>query len=197
MFKSFILSKLTFLFSVLPDPPLETLKSLKQQNFELIWNNKRDKIKRDTITKPYEDDGLKMVDLNQYLYSINITRIKRLADKENTGAWKLFYIKDLSRYGGLLFQSNFAPADIKSLNMKNSFLKDILYSWCSLNYEKEPKDINSQILWNNSRIRNLNKPLDFLPWIDTCKSITYVKICSIILTNALKPLRNCKTSLIF
>ena len=174
MFKSFILSNLTFLFSVLPDPPLETLKSLKQQRFELIWNNKRDKIKRDTITKPYEVRGLRMVDLNQYLNSINITWIKRLADKESTGAWKLFYVKDLSRYGGLLlFQSNFAPADIKSLNIKNSFLKDILYSWCSLNYEKEPKDINSQILWNNSHIRNLNKPLAFLPWID--KNITYVK----------------------
>ena len=35
VFKSFILSKLTFLFSVLPDPPLETLMSLKQQSFEL------------------------------------------------------------------------------------------------------------------------------------------------------------------
>ena len=34
LFKSFILSKLTFLFSVLPDPPLETLKSLKQQSFD-------------------------------------------------------------------------------------------------------------------------------------------------------------------
>ena len=73
MFKTLILSKLTFLFSVLPDPPLETLKSLKQQSFELIWNNKRDKIRRDTVTKSNEDGGLRMVDLNQYLNSINIT----------------------------------------------------------------------------------------------------------------------------
>ena len=155
MFKSFILSKLTFLFSVLPDPPQETLKTLKQQSFELIWNDKRDKIKRDTITKPYEDGGLRMVDLNQYLNSINITWVKRFVDKENTGAWKLFYVKDLSKYGGLLlFQSNLAPADIKSLNIRNSFLNDILYSWCSLNYDYEPKVINSQILWNNSHIKN-------------------------------------------
>ena len=174
VFKSFILSKLTFLFSVLPDPPQETLKSLKQQSFELIWNNKRDKIKRDTITKPYEDGGLRMVDLNQYLNSINITWVKRFADKENTGAWKLFYVKDLSKNGGLLlFQSNLAPADIKSLNIRNSFLNDILYSWCSLNYDNEPKDINSQILWNNSHIKNVNKPLAFLLWID--KGISYVK----------------------
>ena len=65
-----------------------------------------------------------MVDLNQYLNSINITWVKRLDDKENTGAWKLFYVKDLSKYGGLLlFQSNLAPADIKSLNIRNSFFK--------------------------------------------------------------------------
>ena len=80
-----------------------------------------------------------MVDLNQFI-SINITWIKRLAYKESTGALKLFYVKELSRYGGLLlFQSNFAPADIKLQNIKNEFLKDILYSWCSLNYVKEPK----------------------------------------------------------
>ena len=93
MFKSFILSKLTFLFSVLPDPPLETLKTLKQQSFELIWNNERDKIKRDTITKPYEDGGLRMVDLNQYLNSINITWVKRFADKEIQAPGNYFMLR--------------------------------------------------------------------------------------------------------
>ena len=162
VFKYFILSKLTFLFLVLPDPPLETLKSLKQQSFELIWNNKRGKIERDTVTKPHEDGGVRMVDFNQCLNSINITWVKRLADLENTGAWKLVDVKDLSKYGGLLlFQSNLAPADIKSLNIRNSFLNDILHSWCSLNYDKEPNDINSQILWNNSQIKNVNEPLAF------------------------------------
>ena len=73
VFKSLILSKLTYLFSVLPDPSLEILKSLKQQSFEFIWNSERDKIKKDTVTKLYEDGGLRMVDINHYLNSINIT----------------------------------------------------------------------------------------------------------------------------
>ena len=41
-----------------------------------------------------------MVDLNQYLNSINTTWVKRLIDKENEGAWKIVYVNDLSKYGG-------------------------------------------------------------------------------------------------
>ena len=73
VFKTFILSKLTYLFSVLPNPSSEIIKSLKQQSFEFIWNNKRDKIKRDTLIKPYEEGGLRMVDLNCYVNSLKIT----------------------------------------------------------------------------------------------------------------------------
>ena len=122
VFKSLILSKLTYLFSVQPDPSLEISKSLKQQSFEFIWNSKSDKIKRDTVTKLYEDGGLRMVGINHYLNSINITWVKRLIDPEYTGAWKHFYVNELSKYGGLLhFRSNLAPADIKSLKIRNTF----------------------------------------------------------------------------
>ena len=66
-----------------------------------------------------------------------------------------------------------APADIKSLKIRNTFLKDILYSWSLLNFKKDPKNIGSQILWNNSFIKKQSTPIVFLPWID--KGIIYVK----------------------
>ena len=78
VFKTFILSKLTYLFSVLPSPSSEIIKSLKQQSFEFIWNNKRDKIKRDTLIKPYEEGGLRMVDLNCYVNSLKIHGLNAL-----------------------------------------------------------------------------------------------------------------------
>ena len=46
--------------------------------------------------------------------------------------------------------SNLAPADIKTLKIRNTFWKAILNSWSLLNYNKDPKNIGSHILWNNS-----------------------------------------------
>ena len=60
VFKSFILSKLTYFFSVLPEPSEDILKSLKQNSFEFIWNSKRDKVKRNIVIKSYEEVGLRM-----------------------------------------------------------------------------------------------------------------------------------------
>ena len=140
VFKSFILSKLTYLFSVLPDPPKDILKTLQQKSFEFIWNNKRDKIKRNTVIKSYEDGGLNMTNIHFYINSINITWVKRLIDPENKGTWKTPYMHEMSKFGGLLFfKCNFSVDDIKSLKIKNTFLKDVLYSWCLLNHDKDPK----------------------------------------------------------
>ena len=98
-----------------------------------------------------------MVDINHNLNSINITWVKCLIDPENTGAWKHFYVNELSKYGGLLlFRSNLAPANIKSFKIRNTFLKDILCSWSLFNYMKASKNIGSQILWNNSFIKKKN-----------------------------------------
>ena len=174
VFKTFILSKLTYLFSVLPNPSSEIIKSLKQQSFEFIWNNKRDKIKRDTLIKPYEEGGLRMVDLNCYVNSLKITWVKRLIDEQNKGAWKICYENELSKHGGsLVFESNLNPADLKYLHIKNLFLKDILYTWCYLNYDKNPQEIKAQILWNNSHVRNQSKPFVFSTWIE--KGINHIR----------------------
>ena len=72
------------------------------------------------------------------------------------------YENELSKHGGsLVFESNLNPADLKYLHIKNLFLKDILYTWCYLNYDKNPQEINAQILWNNSHVRNQSKPFVF------------------------------------
>ena len=52
-------------------------------------------------------------------------------------------------------------------------MKDILYGWSLLNYKKDPENIGSQILWNNSFIKNQSIPIVFLSWTD--KGIIYVK----------------------
>ena len=47
--KSLAISQLTYLFSVLPNPPDSFLKKIEQLFFKFIWNGKQDKINRDTM----------------------------------------------------------------------------------------------------------------------------------------------------
>ena len=171
VFKSFILSKLTYLLSVLPDPPEDILKTLKQKSYEFIWNSKIDKIKRSTIIKNYDEGGLRMTDINYYINSI--TWVKRLTDPESKGAWKTPYLHELNKYGGMVFfKCNFAAEDVKLLDINNIFLKDVLYSWCTLNFDKNPENIGTQLIWNNSFIKHQLKPIILLEWIN--KNILYI-----------------------
>ena len=57
--KSLIIPKLNHLFSVLPDPPEETLQSFQKKIFRFLWGNKPDKVKRTQITCTIKDGGIK------------------------------------------------------------------------------------------------------------------------------------------
>jgi hypothetical protein len=46
--------------TVLPDPPIHIVKQIQDIFFNFLWNNKVDKVKRNTVIGNYEDGGLKM-----------------------------------------------------------------------------------------------------------------------------------------
>ena len=103
-----------------------------------------------------------MTDMNYYINSINITWVKRLTDPENKSAWKIPYVHELDKYGGFLFfKCSLRADDLKLLKIKNTFFKDVLYSWCLLNFDKNPKHFGTQLLWNNSFIKHQSKPIVF------------------------------------
>ena len=47
-------------FTVQPDPPIHIVKQIQDIFFNFLWNNKVDKVKRNTVIGNYEDGGLKM-----------------------------------------------------------------------------------------------------------------------------------------
>ena len=57
--KSLIMSKLNYLFLCIPDPSARFIKKMEQLFFEFIWDNKPDKIKRNTLCMDYNSGGLK------------------------------------------------------------------------------------------------------------------------------------------
>jgi hypothetical protein len=92
--KSFALPKLIYVLSVLPLPSLKNIKTLEKCMFDFIWNNKPEKIKRDTLKKKYENGGIKMIDLRKYYYILSLKAIlvKKIINDESTSLIKSIYL---------------------------------------------------------------------------------------------------------
>lgn len=56
--------------------------------YNFIWNNKRSKIKKTTLTKNIDDRGLKMADLNTYIKGLKLAWIRRFMTNNLT--WECF-----------------------------------------------------------------------------------------------------------
>ena len=64
------------------------MKAIKEVNklfFSFLWNGKGDKIKRDIIINDYSNGGLKMIDIQSFIKSLQAIWIKKYLDEENQG----------------------------------------------------------------------------------------------------------------
>ena len=75
--KSLLLPNITYIASVCTIPK-EYIQGFKTMIYNLIWGGKKDRIKRTDLFKDYSKGGLKMIDIDQYLNSIQISWLKRL-----------------------------------------------------------------------------------------------------------------------
>ena len=64
--KSLILSKLIYLWILLPNPPNNVLKKLQRDVFEFIWDNKIDKMNRTVAVRCIKDWVLNIPGLKKY-----------------------------------------------------------------------------------------------------------------------------------
>ena len=72
-----------------------------------------DKIKRAGLINDIEDGGLKMIDIQLMILAQRVMVLKRFADRENKGPWKITLSYFLSHVGGeFIFKCNF---DIRKL----------------------------------------------------------------------------------
>ena len=67
------------------------------------------------------------------------------------------YNKTLSKHGYDIFKCNISKTDANKLNFNHTFLKNIISSWCSINYTTESmNNLPKEIIWNNSNIKHTN-----------------------------------------
>jgi hypothetical protein len=146
--KSLILPTITHMLSSLPSPKADTIKLIENLFFNFIWNGKRDKIKRAVLIQPYEEGGLRMVNLANYIKGLKLTWLRRyIGNKQNWGLFADNYLpKNLFNTGG---------NHKENLQNSNPFWCDILEAWQQFYKNVNPisvDDILSEPIWYNDKI---------------------------------------------
>ena len=51
--------------------------------FDFLWNGKKDEIKRKTLCQAFEQGGLKLVNIHEYLSAMKINWLRRIFQPDN------------------------------------------------------------------------------------------------------------------
>ena len=114
-----------------------------------------------------------MFDIDIFLKSLKASWIKRFIFQPDSKLIKI-YTNMLNSYGGtLIFKSNNHEKEVKDLNIKSVFLKNILSGWLSIALEKDEISVQKQLIWNNSFIKNENKTFFIKTWFN--RGIQFIK----------------------
>ena len=71
--------------------------------------------------------------------------------------------------GKLVFTSNIARKDSKSLDVKDTFLPELIELWSDLNYRDSfasQADFGAESIWNNSMTKIAGKTIFYKHWLD-------------------------------
>ena len=120
--KTFALPKLIFALSALPNPSHITINHIEKIMYAFIWDNKPEKIKRNTLMQKYEAGGIKMVGIRKFMQSLKITWIKRLLGQNSNSLLKKIYLNRLNNFDiDLYFESDIHEKDIQANFKDNAF----------------------------------------------------------------------------
>ena len=126
--KTILLSKITYVASVLPNPCLSTITSLNSIFYKFLWGG-HDRIKRKQMIQNYKNGGVKMIDIFSYIKSLKLKWIQRILTSNDNWV-KLFYFN----FRKLFSCNSLFEIDINCLgnlveNYNNLFWKEALMSF--------------------------------------------------------------------
>ena len=84
--KSLAIPKFTFALTSLYISD-SLISEINKSNFNFLWSDKPDKIKRDVITRDFALGGLKMTDFSMYVKSIKLTWLTKLYESDIRQTW--------------------------------------------------------------------------------------------------------------
>ena len=158
IFKTLAISKLvhTAYLIHMPQHVIEMLEKIKN---DFLWNNKRTKIKHNTLCNKFEKGGLQKVDIRLKIDALQLSWVRRLYD-ENDHQWKKIpKILLTQRFGDYnIFYPHFKTH--LNLSLIPKFYKNIMEKWstCS-SIPIDNRNILEQNLWHNQLIIISNKTI--------------------------------------
>ena len=160
--KSLILSKLIYLWIMLPNPPDQLIKNLQKRCFEFVWDEKRDKIKRKIAVRHIKEGGINIPDINLYIQALKLSWLRRLTSNPSA-KWNYILrakhpeIKNLESYGSKYLQGK----------IQNPFWRDVLTALDILNVKTDlntAEDLLAEPLFWNEKFKIGGKTLYFKDW---------------------------------
>ena len=162
--KSLAASQLVYIMSPLPSSQSH-LKEIHQILYNFLWDGRGGKIKRSVMLNEYKDGGLKMLDIQSFNCALKAKWVQKYLDDSNQAKWKLFFDYFINEHDGkLLLTGNLNQADVAGLNIQDTFTKEVIEIWSSLNYEENLTDFGNTPIWYNSLIRIANQPIFYRKW---------------------------------
>ena len=170
--KTLALSKLTYLFTNIPDPSNEFLKNVQSLFTKFLWNYKPSKISFVQVCQSYDEGGMNMINIYDYLTYIKVSCFKRYIRNDDT--FKLMCSMYPKMKNLHLFGFERLVSVMNSIN--NPMLYDVLKHVKNF-FEKikieNMEDVLYEPLFCNKHICIANKPIYLQSWID--ENVT--KIC--------------------
>ena len=170
--KSLALSKINHLILSLPNPSQKIITEIHNMFYDFLWQKGQDRIKRALIIQSYENGGLRMVDVKQFIVALKATWIRRIIVSNKKYKAILLtnvpYIADT-----LIFGKEYTKR--KTRHIKNLFWKDVLVSYCLLFEALKPKswsEILKMPLWFNHNLKVGGTSVYYPAWHD--KGILYL-----------------------
>lgn len=160
--KSLILSKLTYLWLLLPNPPDHLIDRLQKMCYAFVWNNKQDRIARTVVVKHITEGGLGLPDIRQHIYALKLTWVRKLCNTSHK--WKNILLANFPLISRI---QEIGPNFFQVSRQVNSFWKDVFIAYKRFYYKIEPKsdlEVLAEPIMFNNRIRVGDQPLNLQNW---------------------------------
>ena len=154
--KSILISKIVHILTSLPNPSKVMMKRLHTILYNFLWKGKPDPIKRIVSRQNYQNGGIKMIDLDNFIKAIKLTWIRRLLKNQNK--WQNCILSILPELK-FIEQCGDEYSLYISSKTENVFWKEIFLIFNEYTRMFQPKTIiefDSQSFLFNSKIR-INK----------------------------------------
>ena len=106
-----------------------------------------------------------MLGIQSFNNALKTKWVQRYLDPNNKGKWKLLLDFFLCNHAATaIFSDNLKPEDVETLKIEDPFTKELIESWCRLDFNHNPPSFSRMSICYNSLIRINGKPFFYKSW---------------------------------